>query len=269
MKITANRREDIEKQMAEYDAETKKLKTAQQEKEDEYRRILYNQQKALEARVAEIIGSTSLELEIRVDPYGRSFSDNGKWSIEVKANESKKFDDNVALSWSWEIGVDRQGNIVKDSGSWSGMKITTPEQVADLEESVRIIKLLNNTDWGEVLNAPKADFSDYYDTELNQKFRDRQKNRPNFEGDLEAATIDDLIGGNTALKLSDDAYWRGNVWILPTGYTDKFIKGYIFPQYYVKDGVTADELREKIGEERRTSRNKLVRHDGKLATMEI
>lgn len=270
MKITATKRDDLLKARNEYDAETNRLKGLEEESSNKWKSALYDQQKALENRIADMIGSTSLDLSINVDPYG--YYGSKYWNMSVKANENKRYDrsqeDKVSLIWNWEIKMDKNGNIVKDSGSWSGLKAITMDQISDLEESVRVLKILNSTDWTEILNSPKAQWEDYMDEGLLDNIRDRKRNRPDFESDLQAAQLEDLIGSNTAIQLKQDQFYRGKVWILPTGLTDKFIKGYIFPDFYA-DRYSADEIREQLGDARRSSRSNIVTSGGELVTMDL
>lgn len=266
MKITASKRDDILRQREEYDAETKRLENIEEEGKSKWEAALYEQKQALEKRVSDLIGSTSINLIIDVNPWGYYGSDS--WSISIRANEGGNFKDNVALVWNWEVKLDKDGNVVKDSGSWSGLKATTTEQIDDLVESVRILKILNTTDWSEILRSPKAQWGDYVDKGITNSILDRKNARPKFEDDLQAAQLEDLIGGNTAIKLKQDQYYRGQVWILPTGLTDKFIKGYIFPDYQV-DKYTVDDIKNTYGEERRTARTNIIVNNGELITREI
>lgn len=268
MKITASKRDDILRQREKYDMETKRLEELEEKSNSKWKADLLQQANNIEKRIAEMIGSTSLNLSINVDPWGYYGADS--WSVDVKGNEGGNFSDGVALVWNWEVKMDKNGNIIKDSGSWSGLKATTPEQIDNLVESVRILKILNNMDWSDVLNAPKAKWGDYVDEELLDNIRNRKKDRPDFESDIQAAQIEELIGGNVAINLKQDQYYRGDVWILPTGLTEKFIKGYIFPKYSAENHkMNADEIREAIGEERRSSRSNIVTSDGEIVTMEL
>lgn len=267
MKITANRYEDIIKQRDEYDLVTQEFERKRESNHDKYKADLYDAKKSLEREVVDLIGDTKLDLEIYADPYGTFGIDTG-WAINVKAHSNGNFDDAVALVWNWEVKFNEKGEIIKDSGSWSGLKAITAEQLDDLEESVRVLKLLNNADWAEILNAPKPKYEDYSDPEINKSIQERKSSRPDFESDLISAQLEDLVGTNTAVKLSDDAEWRGNVWMFVTGITDKFVKGYIFPQFYLDKGYSADEIREKIYE-RRTSKSKLVKDGSSLVTLDI
>lgn len=268
MKISASRRDDILRSREEYDMETKRLEELEKKNHSKWNADLFQQAKNIEKRIAETIGSTSLNLSVTVNPW--SYYEADSWSVDVKGNEGGNFSDGVALVWNWEAKMDKDGNIIKDSGSWSGLKATTPEQIDNLAESVRILKILNDIDWSEVLNAPKARWEDYIDEELLDNIRNRKKNRPDFESDMQAAQLEELIGGNVAINLKQDQYYRGDVWILPTGLTEKFIKGYIFPKYSAENHkMNADEIREAIGEERRSSRANILTSGGELVTMEL
>ena len=267
-KITAATRDELLKSRQEYDAESKKYQDQKDEGLERWEDTLHEQKTALEKQISDVIGSTSLELRIKVDPWGGIGEDN--WAVYVEANENNKFSETVALSWHWSAKIDgRSGEVVKDSGSWSGLKAITPEQISDLEESVRIIKILNNMDWKAILSSPKAHYSEFVSDELNDVIQQRRKDRPNFEGDLETATIEGAIAnGNIAFELEQDSYYKGHVGIIPTGITDKFIKGYIFPISYV------DEPKDKIielwaGEPRRSSRANLIKKGGDLVSYEI
>lgn len=267
MKITANRADDIRKAREEYDAETRKLQEQSEANTAKWREESYKLQKALEQKVADMIGPTSLSLRIKADPW--DFFRSKSWTINVNANEGGNFEDNIALVWNWEVKLDKDGNVVKDSGSWSGLKATTPEQIADLEESVRVIKILNNTDWKEILNSPMADWEDYNDPELAENIKNRKNSRPKFEDDLVAAELEDIINdGKTAIKLKQDQYYRGPVWILPTGVTDKFIKGYIFPDFYANK-YTANEIKNEMGDARRSARSNIITDSYGLVTMKL
>lgn len=261
MKITATRYEDLAKARSEYDAVTRELDTAISNKEAELRRAQDEAAKSIESTVGNLIGSTTLQLEIHANPWGRSIGAKS-WEIRVTANEHNKFDSNVALSWNWEVSLDDEGNIVKDSGSWSGLKITTPEQIADLEESVRVIKILNNADWDTILHTPRPDYYDYIDEDLLQQRRERMESRPNFEEDLMSARLEELIGADVAIQLSGNEYFSGKGGIILTGMSDKFVKGYIFPWRFVQDGSVSRERAMAYMGEGRTAKNKIVRLEG-------
>lgn len=271
MKITkvmaASRKEMLLQDRATYDAEMNKYKSQIDKAEEEYDMALWDQQKALEKQVSDMIGPTSLELRIKADPYS-SFRAGG-WAIDVEANQNeRKFSDDSALSWNWEIKIDNNGQIVKDSGSWSGLKAITPEQMSDLEESVRILKLLNSTDWDVILHSPLAKYSDFVSKDVQQEYQQRRKIRPDFEKEIQKAELEEAVGTNTAFELTQDQYYRGSISILLTGLTEKFLKGYIFPTDWV-NRYTKQEIIDKSYGERRTSINNLKETTDGYVTHEV
>ncbi len=267
MKITATRYEDLQKAKSEYDAETKKMTDVIDEQERTFRRAQNEAKQNIERQIADLIGPSSLKLEITADPWGRYGSDS--WAISVRANEHNKFDDNVALAWNWDVYTNEKGEVLKDSGSWSGLKVTTPEQIADLEESVRVMKLLNNMDWNTIINSPRPEYNEFVDHDLSTQIRDRKNQRPAFEKDMLDARLEDLIGKNVLIQLKGDEYYRGNVGILLTGMSDKFLKGYIVPWSMAKDSTTVDEIKKYAYEPRRTSKDKILKQDGMPIEFEV
>ena len=279
MKITAARKDEILKQRSDYDSKVKWLEDYQEDQEAKYRMADREAAKVIEKRLMDDInmyaGPISLNLEVTARSDSNWSNRNAKdkyfrfWHIYVRANENNKFADNVALSWNWEVSLDSEGNIRKESGSWSGLKAVTPEQMNDLEESVRILKVLNGMNWDEIVNGPMVDRSEYIDPETNSQLYKLRQERPKFEDDLLLADLDELIGGNKAVRLKKDEYYRGTVYILPTGYTDKFVKGYIFPAYKVTQyGMTADQIRQSE-EERRTKKENLVSNNGEYDVYQL
>lgn len=263
MRITAARRDDIIQRRDEYDAQMQRFIDRETELEDQYDTAYDTATKKVEQAISNEIGATSLSLSIKVST-GISYRGRKGWECRIECNDRNKFDDNVALSWNWSASLDENGNVIKDSGSWSGLKAITPEQIADLEESVRVLKILNNMDWPTILSSDVVKYSDYIDKEASEQLRALRKDRPDFEAELRDAELAELVNTNTAVELTDDAYWRGKVYMLVSGLTDKFVKGYVFPASYIEGRFgtpkTADELRNTL-EERRVAKSKLV-HDG-------
>lgn len=268
MKITASRADDIRRAREEYDAETARLKEKSTAQENAWRAETYRLKAEMEKKVADIIGPTSLNLSIKADPWG--YFGAKSWTIAVNANEGGNFKDNIALVWNWEAKLDNEGNVVKDSGSWSGLKATTIEQLNNLEESVRIMKILNNIDWKVVLNSPMANYDDYMDPELSKSISDRNTARPKFEDELLNAALEDLIGTNVAIQLGSDSYYRGKVGMLITKMSDKFVTGYIFPWSYIdQPNVDVEYLKSHMGDERRASKEKIVIYQGEPVTQYV
>lgn len=269
MKITANRREELEKARAEYDAETKKITDKKEAQVEEWSNAVDAQAKQIEQRVSDEIGPTSLQMTIRVDPY-RSYSLRGKasWGVRIEVNEHKHSDPDTGLIWHWEAMIGKDGEVQKETGSWSGLQAVTEAQLADLEESVRVLKILNTLDWEDILHTARPDYDDYVDEDLSMQYQERKNARPQFEDQIIEAQLEELIDTDIAVKLSESQYYKGEAWILLTGLTEKFVKGYIFPQYFLSYNYSTEEIRQKA-DLLRTGRNKLVLHDGNLVTLDL
>lgn len=131
------------------------------------------------------IGETSLDLSI--DTY-RSWPGG----VGVRINNGSNPHDEQALNWSWNATMTGDGGIKKESGSWSGLSATTPEQIANLKESVRVIEILNNLDWNELLTVELPNFDDYVKTEVPR--------RENFEDQLLEADVEDAAEQGLLIK---------------------------------------------------------------------
>lgn len=259
MTITASRVDDLLKQRDEYDARLNELKSRRDGEDAAYQSAQYDAEKAVERKIMALIGPTTLDIRVDVnqDWTSRGNSSVILWKIRIDVNERRKFKDDTSLVWSWSVGLSN-GVIRKESSSWSGLQAVTPEQIADLEESVKVIKTLNAIDWDEIIHAPTANYRDYHDSALYDEYNKVSKERPDFEGQIRDEKLLDAIGKDIAFALKQDQYWKGKCWIIPTKISDKFISGYIFPDYYLSRNYSVDEIK-KSADERRTAKANLIR----------
>lgn len=160
------------------------LENKSREEYDQYENARDSVFEAIQAIVKDKIGSTSLSLNIRASKYF------GGTSVHVDNGDSPH--DEQALNWQWNVRLSDEGEIEKNSGSWSGLSATTPEQIDNLKESVRIIEILNNLDWGKILNVELPRYTDYVKTEVPQ--------RENFEEQLLEADIEDAAEQGLLIK---------------------------------------------------------------------
>lgn len=160
------------------------LENKSREEYDQYENARDSVFEAIQAIVKDKIGSTSLSLNIRAS------KNRGGTSVHVDNGDSPH--DEQALNWQWNVTLSDEGEIEKDSGSWSGLSATTPEQIDNLKESVRIIEILNNLDWGKILNVELPRYKDYVKTEVPQ--------RENFEEQLLEADIEDAAEQGLLIK---------------------------------------------------------------------
>lgn len=151
----------------------------------QYRRANYDIMQNLNDLIRSKIGETSLNLSIDTNRSWRS-------GVEVRINNGSNPHDEQALNWDWRATMTDDGDIKKESGSWSGLSATTPEQIANLKESVRVIEILNNLDWNELLTVEFPNFDDYVKTEVPE--------RENFEEQLLEADVEDAAEQGLLIK---------------------------------------------------------------------
>ena len=229
MKITANRRDDIIKQRDQYEADYQAKQEKYDQESDKLRRAEYEVMHGVEEKVKAALADVSqgAKLDIRARKEWLTRSDDITVSIYVMCNENEKFDDTTALAWNWSVKLDDDGNVIKDSGSWSGLKACTAAQLEDLQRSLEIMKRLNDMDWGDLLSAEMPRYRDYV-TE-GQPYRG---NRPNFEQMLFDIDIEEAIGKPVLIKGADD-YSR--MWFSILKQSDKQYTVVRIPEYALKD----------------------------------
>ena len=181
MKITTARRDDILRRKQAYDDAVNK----QNEERKQYRNAEWDVMKGVEELVMHKIGKTSLNLDVSVD---RAWRDG----LEVRINNGNNPHDDQALNWNWQVQMTDDGDVKKDSGSWSGLSAITSEQIANLKESVRVIEILNNLDWKNLLTVELPNYSDYIKTELPEQ--------ENFDQQLVEADVEDAAEQGLLIK---------------------------------------------------------------------
>ena len=243
-KINEDRLSDIRAAKDAWDAEYDKQNKIYKDQENKYRHAMYDVADNLQKEVVNAIGNTTINLRVDVDNYG---IDADSYQVRVYGNDSNKFADNVALSWDWKVYLDKDGNVLKDSSSWSGLKATTPEQLNDLEETLRILKLLNNLDWTRLIgnaNTKRPKYDDY----ITAPYPSRS-NRPDFEQQLKDAAVEDTIGKDVLIqgKGSGRNYnSRATVWYYVVGATNKQYKMFEFSNYTIQNHEELGDLAEFI-----------------------
>lgn len=239
MKITCTKRDDILKRKSEYEAD----KSSRQSKYDaQYRTYLEEEGKRAEKLRNDVIGAigdTSLDLEI--DVSGRFES---KYEIRV-SDENDKFNEDKALSWDWKVYLDKNGDVKKESSSWSGMNAVTAKNLSNLKEIVRVLEILNNIDFKMLLEEIRPPRYQDYVTENNPKY----EKAPNFDRELMEADIEDCIGTRKGILGTGSKFYRGNVYHFIQRETPSSYNIWDIPAYYVeKNDVSPSDLFEKYND---------------------
>lgn len=191
MKILAVNRDEILKRKKEYEENEARY-------DAEYARYAENMDSfyaGIESSIRDAIGPTSISLSIGVNTR------HGKIAVTVDNGFTPNPDS--ALTWNWNVQLSDEGEVIKETGSWSGMSATTPENIADLKESVRILEILNNLDWKKLLSQTPPKYDDYVKTS--------PRVRPDFERELLEADIEDAVQDGKLIKGWSYKYYRSNV----------------------------------------------------------
>lgn len=207
LKITMSRRDDILKRKQAYDDAYSKREQEYNQYRDDMQFVLNNLVDIIKSK----IGDTLLDLNVYVNMvFGGG--------IEATVNNGDNPHDDQALNWRWSVVLTRDGEVKKDSGSWSGLSAVTPEQINNLKESVRILEILNSIDWGHVLQVELPKYEDYMKTEIPE--------HENFEDQLFEEDLQDAIADGKLIKGHGYRYYNRNATVFyhvinesPTQYT--------------------------------------------------
>lgn len=209
--VTAGRREDIIKQRDAWDADFNTKKAQHETELQSWRNAIYDSVKSAQDYLEKELGKFSaLSFDISVDPTGKYVSGRRDWVAQVRimCNERDHFAPENALSWNFDVYLDESGNPVKETGSWSGLKATTAQQLESLKQTLDALTFLNNVDWPTVLNLKVPEYTEYVHTEDPSR-----STRPNFEQQLMEVDLADLVGADKVVKVEN---WEGS------GYRGKY-----------------------------------------------
>lgn len=241
MKITSAKRDDILKRKSEYDAD----RASRQSKYDKQYEAFRDEDRSRQSKIIDdirgAIGYTSLNLDIDVRSM---FSDNYEVAV---SDESDKFNPDKALSWSWKVTLDKNGEVKKESSSWSGLQAVTAKNLSNLKEIVRVIEILNKIDFKMLLEEVTPPNYEDYVTEKNPKY----ETAPDFDRELMEADVEDTIGNRKGILGTGSKFYRGDVYHFIMRETPSSYTIWDIPAYYVEtnDGSLSD-LFEKYSDRR-------------------
>lgn len=225
MKITCNRRDDILKRKQEYESDRAKRQAKYDEEYKAWRDEDYSRGQSLKKAVIRAIGSTTLDLTIDV-----SMSFGNGYRVRV-SDEDNKFDDDKALSWTWEVSLDKNGDLKKESSSWSGMNAVSAANLSNLKEIVRVLEILNNIDFKTMLHRVTPPEPNDYITGPNPKY----ETAPNFDEELMEVDVEECIGTRKGILGTYSKYYRGDVYHFIMKQTPSSYTVWDIPAYYVEN----------------------------------
>lgn len=208
---------------AEYESQKKQFDTEVKSWRNASRAVL----SGIEQEVLRQLGDLVEPLHIEITA---GFRWGDKVEVSVRSNEHRVHDEDKALSWTFTVCLNREGEIVKESNSWSGLNAVTEQQIASLRMSVEALEILNKIDWKSALDKEEPDFDTYVKTQ-QPKNRDAEFSRELDEADIENA----IESGNLILGVKGSGrMFRGIVYYVVVGETPKQYKVVEIPKTYVE-----------------------------------
>lgn len=188
------RRREIDQQAQKYNVERDAKKNEYDAQMGNYRRVVHNIEDNVRSNLEQVLPYSDL-IDINVSrDYNWS---SGAPYLSVKISYDLNKTKNQSLAWSYSVGLDRDGNIKKESNSWSGLNAVTQEQLDDLEKSIEILKKLNIIDWESIVKTDVPSVIDYVTTKT---LPEKDFTFEQFNADLEDFVGQDVIFISKYLK---------------------------------------------------------------------
>ena len=181
------RRREIDQQAQKYNAERDIKKNEYDAQMNNYRRIVHNIEDNVRSNLEQVLPYSDL-IDIKVSrDYNWS---SGAPYLSVKISYDLNKTKNQSLAWNYYVGLDKDDNVKKESGSWSGLNAVTQEQLDDLEKSIEILKKLNIIDWESIVKTDVPSVKDYVTTKT---LPEKDFTFEQFNADLEDFVGQDVI----------------------------------------------------------------------------
>lgn len=230
MKIYASkRRDEILKRKAEFDEEYKRRKDEYDSQYNRWKDAIDDVYQGVIDEVKSMLSGVDLDLEYRCSTR------LGSGLIELCVLDEQHLNqDSKSLSWNWKVWLSEDGEIKKESASWSGLRGVTEENLADLEEILKALKILNKADWKVILDKSLPSSSDY----VTVGHPNATMNRPDFNRELLVADVQDAIEEEYLIKGHGYKYFssRANVYYRVVGESAKQYKVEEIPESSVGTG---------------------------------
>lgn len=198
---------DVKRELEQVDNDIRTKKAQYDEEASKWRYAIYEVANSIKEEIAEDIGEVSIPLEIDVKPGFRSHG------YEVTIKNSDNPHDDQALNWNWDAYIDEQGEVKKESGSWSGLTAISAENIDNLKESVRVLEILNNMDFSKILSRSMPEASDYIMHRYPTK--DDMQRKDELTAELFESEMNEVMENGSWIKLKDGQgkYYRRNAYI--------------------------------------------------------
>lgn len=236
MRIYSSKRDDILRERSEYRKQRQAAQDQYDAERDRYREARDAVTRPVKAAILTALSKfTSLHFTVSVE---ENWLHDNTLEVFVQCNRYSVGHEDSALSWDYRARIDRDGELLVETSSWSGMNATTPAHIQQLRETADALEVLMNIDWNYVLNTKLPDREEYI-----QSFPMPNKDSE-FVSQLVDAELEELIGTRTGIHgkaLYNTGYREGTSgYYIVTGETPSRYKAIFIPDYYIKDGTTED-----------------------------
>lgn len=206
MRITCSRnREQIIRDRDAYQSRVQQKRAKREEQSNKYKSAYRAVMESVKQQVAdELSAFADLNLEIQVS---NSFDDLEHVRVDIYSNRNNVHDPNKALSWDYKAYIKPDGEVKKESGSWSGLNAVTPENIASLKQSVACLEVINSLDWEAILTAKTPQMEDYVDLTPEPEDPDAKRD---FNTELLEADIEDAMAAGDWIKGHGYKYYRSS-----------------------------------------------------------
>ena len=194
MKIIATKKEDILRRKAEWQEQFDIQKKAHDEEYRQYRQAQESSLEPTKKAIEDILNKYDrLDADIRVEEG--AFGSPGA-RVRISCNERNLSDPTKSLSWSYDAYMTKDGEIKRETSSWSGLQAVTSDQIEHLQQCVNCLKELSNLDWKSVLDVSLPEYKDYIKTPDPS-----WSSKPDFDKELMEAELEDIIGDRKMVEV--------------------------------------------------------------------
>lgn len=251
--VAARDRADIIRRRDEYQAEYETQKAKYESEFMNYERAKKEITDSVENEVISKLDMLVDKLNIDVNA---SFSwDTNTVEIRVNSNQHNVHSKDKALSWDWKVKLNTEGEIVKESNSWSGLNAVTDEQIHSLKLSVAALEILNQLDWKSILNKVRPKYDEYISTVVPEN-RERE-----FQKELDEADLEEAIESKSILRgiKHSGKHYRGLVYYSVLRETPKQYEIIEIPDSYLDYLRNGQKIGLTVGDHLTTDEDKIAK----------
>ena len=217
-----------------------------------YRTAQLNQFQPIKDYIEKLLSKYNLlDINVYVD---RNWGDAIEVRVQCAENSRSEA---TSLRWDYKATLMSNGELKKETGSWSGLQACTIDQIENLKQCVGALEDLNNIDWKSLLSVTPINWDDYYNYE-----KEDETPEYDYDTELKLELLRDILGQDKAIEFVHPKLeqlfwtWRLNTYFLKvTKLTPKNVKGLIYVKE--KDG----SLRNTSAYEENFSLDKLTLKD--------